>query len=753
MGTNLATTNVLHHSSLYPQSHYTLQRMGEVAKWSDHSDSTPCTEETHRLLSPSLHQRSSSFVRCVRRDLSSQPDEATYAMTLSGRDIVMQLRRNLALVSRGYTETHYSQNGTRVTSAGQDLDHCFYHGRILNDSESVVSVSICDGLRGYFKTELQQYLIEPLSGNDTGDHKLLPYLDPESTCGVTNTSWEYPTVSTTGRSRPSTNTVLKKYVELFLVVDNTLYQRMKRDFTALRRRVFQMVNFVNAVYQPLNTSVILAGLEVWTDRDRINVMASPSETLDRFTTWRNKELLQTSPHDNAQLITGIDFEGSTVGFAHLKSMCSAYSTGVVQDHNFKAIAVAAILAHEIGHNLGMEHDSAGCLCRGHKHCIMSAALGGRVPQVFSGCSKQEYEMFLQSPIPLCLFDTPDIELAFNSVCGNGILERGEECDCGTEEKCENPCCHASTCTLTKGSECATGECCKNCRFASPTTVCRSQKDDCDLTEFCTGMSAQCPQDVFSQNGLPCKGGQGYCRNGHCPLLAEQCTRMWGDAARVARKFCYEQNRQGTYYGFCRRPGPEDYIPCMKKDVMCGKLFCSSGSTEPSSGVAAEFSDCRTMFNEDQSKDQGLVETGTRCGDGAVCSNNQCIDLETIYGPTNCSAKCQGHAVCNHQGQCQCQPGWLPPDCEFSVPIPQIVTSDAFIAFWNIIAILGLLLISAAIIFIVKHRKNLSNSPRLPPQEKDFGLNNPTLPTEIYTVNQNNNLKNINYPNYPSVKHT
>lgn len=47
---------------------------------------------------------------------------------------------------------------------------------------------------------------------------------------------------------------------------------------------------------------------------------------------------------------------------------------ISQDHNDQAIAVGATLAHEMGHNLGMDHDdSSACTCAGDS-CIMAAAL-------------------------------------------------------------------------------------------------------------------------------------------------------------------------------------------------------------------------------------------------------------------------------------------------------------------------------------------------------------------------------------------
>lgn len=48
--------------------------------------------------------------------------------------------------------------------------------------------------RGYFKTEEQRFLIEPLSEDGDGDHAVFKYGDVNEetprVCGVTNTTWE-----------------------------------------------------------------------------------------------------------------------------------------------------------------------------------------------------------------------------------------------------------------------------------------------------------------------------------------------------------------------------------------------------------------------------------------------------------------------------------------------------------------------------------------------------------------------------------
>ena len=40
------------------------------------------------------------------------------------------------------------------------------------------------------------------------------------------------------------------------------------------------------VYKPLNTFIALVGLEVWSNRDQISVVAPAGATLDAFNNWR-----------------------------------------------------------------------------------------------------------------------------------------------------------------------------------------------------------------------------------------------------------------------------------------------------------------------------------------------------------------------------------------------------------------------------------------------------------------------------------
>ncbi|KAJ0067746.1 hypothetical protein NL108_010065 [Boleophthalmus pectinirostris] len=502
---------------------------------------------------------------------------------------------------------------------------------------------------------------------------------------------------------------------------------MKQDVAELRREIFEVVNFVNMAYKPLRTFVALVGLEVWSREDQITVTPPAGANLDAFMKWRNTELVKKKKHDNAHLLSGIDFEGSTVGLAFIGTLCSGHSVGVVQDHSDRAIAVGATLAHEMGHNLGMNHDdSSACVCQGDS-CIMAPSLSWNVPRSFSSCSGTNYEKYLLNRSPGCLLDRPEYRaLVIPGVCGNGFVEAGEQCDCGTVEECTNRCCNASTCAFSEGSQCAEGECCQDCRIAGRSRECRPQQDECDLAEYCDGESALCPEDVFSVNGLPCDSEKGFCYNGQCPQRQTQCVKMYGPGAIEARSGCFDQNTRGTYYAFCKRPARDQFIPCQKQDIFCGKLFCQYGNDNPNYGRMVRVSDCKATFYDDYTSDFGQVDTGTVCGDGKVCSENECVDLEIAYRNTNCSAKCPGHAVCNHRSECQCEPGWMPPNCDTRDGEFSTISTGVIVGIF--LALLVILGIIAVIMFFIWKKRQGPVLPTSQIQRKPYLTQKPVQPS-------------------------
>ena len=103
----------------------------------------------------------------------------------------------------------------------------------------------------------------------------------------------------------------------------------------------------------------------------------------------------------------------------------------------------------------------------------------------------------------CLVE-PDPHRAVISLhmCGNGIVEAGEDCDPGIGTS--SNCCDSATCKFINNAVCdpQSSPCCNaQCTFAPSTQVCRpSINPKCDTAEFCTGNSSLCPADVTAKNG-------------------------------------------------------------------------------------------------------------------------------------------------------------------------------------------------------------------------------------------------------------
>nr|KAF6478934.1 ADAM metallopeptidase domain 28 [Molossus molossus] len=605
--------------------------------------------------------------------------ELKYKMTVNGKIAVLYLKKSKNLLAPGYTETHYNSTGKEVTTSPQIMDDCYYQGHIINENISEASISTCRGLRGYFSRGDERYFIEPLSpeNQDEQEHALFKH-DPNekrinSTCGMDYMLWAHD--SQKNVTPPATSLVKlndqkireqKKYIEYYLVLDNGEFKKYNQDPEEVRKRVFEMTNYVNMLYKKLNTHVALVGIEIWNDEDKIKITPNASITLENFSKWRGSVLLRRKRHDVAQLITATELSGTTVGLAFMSTMCSPYhSVGIVQDHSDNVLRVAGTMAHEMGHNFGMFHDSYVCKCPSTV-CVMDKALSFYIPTDFSSCSRVSYYKFFEDKLSNCLFNAPlPTNIISSPVCGNQVIEMGEDCDCGTSKECTNICCDAETCKIKAGFQCALGKCCEKCQFKKAGTVCRPAKDECDLLEMCDGKSGICPDDRFQANGIPCQNGKGYCLMGMCPTLQEQCAELWGAGTKVADKSCYRTNEGVSKYAYCRKVNNTRF-PCKANDAMCGKLFCQGGSNNlPWKGRVITFLTCKTFDPEDDIQEIGMVADGTKCGNEKVCINAECVDIERAYKSTNCSSKCKRHAVCDHELQCRCKEGWAPPDCDDS----------------------------------------------------------------------------------------
>ncbi|XP_030606048.1 disintegrin and metalloproteinase domain-containing protein 15 isoform X2 [Archocentrus centrarchus] len=653
------------------------------------------------------------------------PDRLQCGLEVGGRLFLLDLEKNHDLLPKPPNVFYYLPNGTGVSVTANPVTHCYYHGTVRGFPQSRVALSTCSGLRGIIAlNSTLSFELQPQEdhhhhhqgeeeaeegaggesggggrnggsgggggGDDEGVHLLFSTSplegDGAGGCGVSHTA--VPPIHSSTHPHRTKRDILSetKYIELVLVADHQEFLNYQKNNNTIIYRMLDVANQVDWFYRPLNVRVALTGLEIWSDRNKIRVEKSPTDTLNNFLQWRTRDLLPRLRHDNAQLVMGGSFDGTTVGMASQSSMCSRdRSGGVNVDHLVSVLGVASTVAHELGHNLGMSHDTAErrCSCQNEPRlggCIMEPSTGFMPGQQFSSCSAADLSVSLLHGGGMCLFNVPQPEhLLGGPRCGNLYVEKGEECDCGLLEECEDPCCNASTCQLVPGAQCSSdGICCQDCKLRAAGSVCRDPLGECDLPEYCTGSSPYCPPNVFLQNGEPCEEGASYCYGGVCASMHTQCQMLWGPNATSAPTVCFSSvNKKGNKYGNCGQLTNGSYVPCGNSDVHCGRIQCQGGRDRPLLGTNAEILTTRVHFNNsdlvcrgtffhlgDDVSDPATVAQGTACGPSKACLNQKCQDV-SVFGVDECRRKCNGHGVCNSNRNCHCDVGWAPPDCKYS----------------------------------------------------------------------------------------
>ncbi|CAL1542854.1 unnamed protein product [Lymnaea stagnalis] len=618
-------------------------------------------------------------------------ENVTVQLVAFGHQFVVDLQLNKNLFSKSYVEKTFHSHGRNSESSHilpENKENCYYHGRLRFQSGSDSALSTCNGIRGYVTDKYDTYHIEPIDGKihrvyRNKDQRQLPFK-----CG---TEGHDPRLqyrkAIIGRHKRSVDVPYDsnsntRYVELYLVNDYRTYERHGKNIDMVIKRSQDIANIVSSLYRQLNIYVALVGVEVWDGGDHVSVTTSADKTMENFLRYRRERINPYHHNDNAQLITGVFFEHGVVGKAIKGPICThQFSGGVNMDYGGLVTLVATTVAHEMGHNFGMEHDNdTMCECRDDK-CIMAATSGQISPRRWSSCSQNALAEAFDLGMDYCLRNLPTT-IYDGPICGNGLKEDGEDCDCGLPHDCGNRCCNATSCRMFAAAQCATGRCCDfdSCKPKGSSTLCRAPVSECDLGEFCDGISESCPEDVFTQNGIECKQGQSYCYNGQCKTHTDQCKLLWGESGRVSDPICFQQlNMNGNNDGNCGYNWTTDkYKRCEKENVMCGLLHCVHLNEKLMFWRDNLAIDMRASFLSRGNKqyvcrsamldvgldmpDPGFVPDGSKCEHDKVCINQQCVPIAKLR-VEQCSDNCHGKGRCNSRGNCHCDTGYAPPYCD------------------------------------------------------------------------------------------
>ncbi|XP_043444708.1 disintegrin and metalloproteinase domain-containing protein 22 isoform X5 [Neofelis nebulosa] len=684
-------------------------------------------------------------------------DQASFQVDAFGTSFILDVVLNHDLLSSEYVERHVEHGGKTVEVKGGE--HCYYQGRVRGNPASFVALSTCHGLHGMFYDGNHTYLIEP-EENDTSQedfHFHSVYKSRLFEFPLDDLPSEFQQVHITPpkfilkpapkrskrqlRRHPRNVEEETKYIELMIVNDHLMFKKHRLSVVHTNTYAKSVVNMADLIYKDqLKTRIVLVAMETWAADNKFAISENPLITLREFMKYRRDFIKEKS--DAVHLFSGSQFESSRSGAAYIGGICSLLKGGGVNEFG-KTDLMAVTLAQSLAHNIGIISDkrklaSGECKCEDTwSGCIMGDT-GYYLPKKFTQCNIEEYHDFLNSGGGACLFNKPS-KLLDPPECGNGFIETGEECDCGTPAECVlegAECC--KKCTLTQDSQCSDGLCCKKCKFQPMGTVCREAVNDCDIRETCSGNSSQCAPNIHKMDGYSCDGIQGICFGGRCKTRDRQCKYIWGQKVMASDKYCYEKlNIEGTEKGNCGKD-KDTWIQCNKRDVLCGYLLCTNVGNIPRLGeLDGEITSTlvvqqgRTLncsgghVKLEEDVDLGYVEDGTPCGPQMMCLEHRCLPVASFNFSTCLSNKegtvCSGNGVCSNELKCVCNRHWVGADCSTYFPHNEdsktgITLSGNGVAGTNIIIgiIAGTILVLALILGITAWGyKNYREQRQLP----------------------------------------
>ncbi|KAF9426088.1 hypothetical protein BGZ94_006953 [Podila epigama] len=364
---------------------------------------------------------------------------------------------------------------------------------------------------------------------------------------------------------------VNRLVNYMGVAADCTYVRHYKGAAAARMQIFADFNTASGIFEStFNVALGVISLNIMPEEcpttpvkgEEWNQECNPNHPIDQrlneFSAWRGQSPRSNDGAGLWHLMTKCN-SGSVVGIAWTKALCQMKAN--TQDKGKGAQITAGtgissitalewmVVAHEIGHGFGAIHDcnSKSCPIRKEGQCcplsetvcdagakyIMNPS-ESTPTKMFSPCSIKSICSTIQSSTGQCLKPpgTRTTQASEANICGNGLKEPGEECDCGSAEDCaKDPCCDGTTCKFKSGAVCddLNDSCCLNCQLRPAGQVCRKALSECDIEEVCTGTSSSCPEDKHVANQTPCKGTGNYtgleCANGICTSRDLQCRQQ------------------------------------------------------------------------------------------------------------------------------------------------------------------------------------------------------------------------------------
>lgn len=320
---------------------------------------------------------------------------------------------------------------------------CQFVGKVKGDDASKVAVSTCDGLSGYIRTKRGYYLIHPITNSKhitnathawgtPQAHHLYPYENEaasaeedilSSLTGDLGNRWGRG--SSTTSNETNTNQIAPEdmeelYIETMVALDSSMMKHHKD--VDLENYILTVFNMAHSLFHDIslgrniNLAIVrLVRIEHEDYELNLALNKDPSKTLQYFVDWQQKinpkDDAHPNHHDMAILITRLDVCDDMkmcgwLGAARVGGVCDPnHQVALCQDVGLR---LGFVIAHQIGHALGLPHDTiAECGCKdktqGGAFTVMSPSMSTRTA-AWSNCSREALHHFLnlvQVLAPVC----------------------------------------------------------------------------------------------------------------------------------------------------------------------------------------------------------------------------------------------------------------------------------------------------------------------------------------------------------------
>ncbi|XP_077440563.1 disintegrin and metalloproteinase domain-containing protein 10 isoform X2 [Vanacampus margaritifer] len=492
----------------------------------------------------------------ARRDTQPQRHILDLDFTAFHRTFQLRLRRDAGTFSSDFKVL--SEDG--ATTA--DLSH-LYSGTLEGEHDSTCHGSV---LQGHFEGSIHignvTYHIEAAHRYNvtvTGQHSIIyreddmvfPTGRDSGFCGAEHLNLLAQSLkpddqeAATSRARRTLDEA-KTSCLLHLTADHRYFNKFK-SVEAVVAQVASYMRAVNDIYDKVEFDGIklinfkVKSLTVMTAENKTDPLnplyIGPEKLLSLYSenNWGNFCLSYLLTNRDYSGVLGLAWEGKAGNWG---GICSQYTalrngrpstlnTGLITIQNYGQFLpprhVQLTLAHELGHSLGSPHDEGS-------NCGNLGSSGGKgrylmFPQAtddvrenndkLSICSVGHISELLRLKKDDCFL------VSDHPICGNQIVEEGEECDVGHNDT--DLCCYSAKervgvqCRRKPGKICSPsqGLCCsQECNFKSGLQTC-DEETDCQRESICSGLSAVCPDPRPKENLTVCSQGTRVCLNGVC----------------------------------------------------------------------------------------------------------------------------------------------------------------------------------------------------------------------------------------------